>query len=138
MTELLDPMERGAPSEKLFEMVLGALPAALHVKAFKVVQKWNNDVTQISAFAKLLPYIDDESRNHAFESLIECAARLDRDILLRVLPDYIPIVLKSEGPQGVARIGGLCLKWVNVFLDVSMTSFNASLLRSSALLVASN
>ena len=82
-----------------------ALPAELHIKAFKFLQKWRNDAARITAVARLLPSVDDASKDNALMSLAECAARLDRKVVLKVLPDYAPMILRSEGHEGAARIG---------------------------------
>jgi hypothetical protein len=105
---LLAPMWERWKAGGLMETIaaLGpTLPAGLHVKAFKVLQEWEEDAARIPALAKLLPYVDDSSKDDALISLVECAARLDREVVLKVLPDYAPMILRSEGHEGAARIG---------------------------------
>ena len=91
-----------------------AIPAQWHGKALTVLQTWAEDGPRVKALANLLPYLDDVRKTDVLISFAECAGRLNRKVVLGVLPEFVPVIAMAEGAAGVARVGrsilevGLC------------------------------
>jgi hypothetical protein len=81
------------------------LPAGLRVEAFKILQQWSEDARRTTALARLLPYVADAHKDSSLALLSKCAGRLNRNVVLEALPSYLPLIIASEGPEGVMRIG---------------------------------
>ena len=107
---MLDELLAGLPPDAIAS--LGAVvPAALRTKAFKTLQEdegirlgWG-EARRTPVVATLLPYLDGANKDEAFVTIAENAVKVDREVVLEILPAYASMVLKSEGMEGLARVG---------------------------------
>ena len=85
---------------------LGAgLPNDMLAKAFSVLQEWDDDIGRIKAQAKLVQSLDRALQDQALTELTVVAAHVPRRVILAVLPDFLPLIVASEGPNGALQIG---------------------------------